>query len=219
MHFLLNALSTILFPKRCIGCGTTGTALCERCIATIPLAPDTNLPRSFAAFDYGNRLVERAIQDFKYHSRGEAVRALTLYAIPSIAAFIGEVLQSEHSETLVLVPIPQHAKKRRRKGFNHSERIARIISSGLDNPPTISVLEKYRFTLPQAQIRNKSLRFENVKESLRATKLLDPHMLYIVVDDVTTTGATFLEAERALRAAGARKILSIALAHGLPKRK
>ena len=64
-----------------------------------------------------------------------------------------------------------------------------------------------QITLPRAK------RLENMRGAFDATNQLDPSYLYIVFDDVITTGATMQAAVDALVAAGARDILPVALAH------
>ncbi len=217
-HPLLRFWST-LFPASCVGCNAHGSALCQNCCARIPLSPDTEDPRVYALYDYGNRFVEQAVRNLKYHRKSEVARALMKYGTPHVAEFISTTLQSEHPEAIVFIPIPQHRKKSVERGFSQSELLASIIAGEFKGSRVSRLLRKHRFTLPQAQIKQKSLRLTNLKSSMEAIRPLDPLALFILVDDVTTTGATFTEATRALQAAGAKKILCIALAHGYAKRK
>ncbi|HEY5383535.1 MAG TPA: phosphoribosyltransferase family protein, partial [Candidatus Paceibacterota bacterium] len=73
-------------------------------------------------------------------------------------------------------------------------------------------LERTRATMPQQGLERHQ-RLKNVKNSMQVK---NPEAVAgrvcIVVDDVTTTGATFAEAKRALKAAGAKEVRLVALA-------
>lgn len=162
--------------------------------------------------------MSRAIWNLKYYRRGTAAKLLSEKARDSITEIISETLQTDKAQTIIFVPIPQHKKKTNLRGFNQSTLIAQWFSEHTNPSEVRELLEKYQQTVPQSHIGSKTLRMKNISNTMRATARLDGKALYIIVDDVTTTGATFLEATRALRSAGARNILSIALAHGY-KRK
>jgi predicted amidophosphoribosyltransferase len=54
---------------------------------------------------------------------------------------------------------------------------------------------------------------ENIVGSFSTTKMCDPRAIYVLIDDVSTTGATLLEARKILRTTGARKIKAYTVAH------
>lgn len=200
---------SFFFPERCRGCTKRGTALCARCILRIPLA--TDLPEgTFAVFDYGHHLVRWSVRDLKYHRKSESMRALARAAIPHIKNYLGS------TDPIFLVPIPSHNTKKRARGFNQSELIARWWQTEIPTSTIAHVLHKVVFTSPQAHLRRHE-RLTNLAGTMRADRL-DPDHIYVVVDDVSTTGATFLEARRALGEAGAKQIFCIALAHGYAKK-
>ena len=206
----------LFFPERCQGCGIPGSALCTTCVRRIPMAP--GLPRdTFAVFDYGNKLVKWSIRDLKYHRRSERAHALTLAALPAIEDYIADIFQGYRAISFIFVPIPEHPRKHSMRGFNQSALLAKWWATAIPGSSVHSYLTKTIFTLPQARL-NKSARLKNVANTMQCTMVLDPKQIYIIVDDVTTTGATFIEARRALGAAGAQKILCIALAHGYANR-
>lgn len=131
---------------------------------------------------------------------------------------IAEHLQSEQKQEIVLVPVPQYKKKTQSRGFNQSSVIAEWFRQEIPESHIEDVLEKTKETLPQSHLANRKARIKNIDGAMCAKKNLDPKKIYIVVDDVTTTGATFLEAKRALQSSGTKHILCIALAHGYKKR-
>ncbi len=217
MHSVASFFGSLwqaLFPGRCIGCGKQAEGICARCIQTLRRAPHTDGKSAFAAFDYGQSLVERAIRDFKYHRRSEAALALARAAAPHLCEFVADALQSISAQEIVLVPIPQYRARAAARGFNQSVLIARTIAPLLEGARVEALLEKIRPTTAQASLKRKTERLENLKHAMRTRADVDPGALYVLIDDVTTTGATFAEARRALLASGARRVLCAALAHG-----
>lgn len=207
---IFTNLMKILFPERCYGCAQPGIALCSTCIGRIPYAADFPA-HTHAVFDYGNHLVRRAIRDLKYHRRSEAAHALVLYALPLITEYLSDQLQSFSPDTIVLVPIPSYRSRKTARGFNQSRLIAEWMSAL--GARIADCLIKDTATLPQAKL-NRKARMHNLSHTMSCNSRLDPKDIYIIVDDVITTGATCNEARRALKACGARKIISLALAHG-----
>ena len=211
-------INQFLFGSRCAGCHTPGPAICQKCLLLIPLSDITEHDGIYGLYDYGNPIVSHSIWNLKYRHRGQEAKLLASKASGLISEIVAEHLQSEKPETIVLVPVPQYKKKTQKRGFNQSEVIASWMTKVLPDSKIENILEKITETLPQSHISDKKARLRNIDGTMRAIKQLDGRKIYIVIDDVTTTGATFLEATRALRSAGAKNILSIALAHGYKRR-
>lgn len=213
---MFRKLLKVLFPEKCKSCGKIGIALCQRCLNKIPIAEDPENKKIFAVFDYGNTVVQKSIKDLKYYRRAEVIDVLIDSAVPYIGEFVWSELQGIHTDKLILVPIPEYKSKVSWRGFNQSEYIAKKISSKLENSTVENILTKKVNTLPQAKLR-KAQRLRNVANTI-VSKSADPKSLYIIVDDVTTTGATFLEAMRAMKASGAKKVLCVAITHGYARK-
>ncbi len=199
-------MSHLLFPERCSACRTPGAALCAVCISRIkPSAPLS--PHQHAIFSYSDRLVQRAIWELKYYRHSELARSLASAALPYIANVLAPY------SSVLLIPIPGSKRRARERGYNQAHLLASWWVSKLPGASIAPILQKTRFTLPQARC-DKHTRHTNVVDSMSTTKVLDPSRTYVIIDDVITTGATIAEATRALRASGALHIIAIALAHG-----
>lgn len=214
MHSFLDTIWHLLYPRTCIGCGHFGMALCTTCLESIPFAKTPDVKDGFAVFDYGNKLVRTAIWRFKYYHHSAAAKVLISQSAPYIAEFLSERLHSTRSEDIVLVPIPQHKSKTIKRGYNQSRLLAEWLTHSIDRAMIGELLVKTVPTISQARLTHKTARKQNVAHSMRARCVIDPLRVYIIVDDVMTTGATVNEARRALRAGGGKKIFCVALAHG-----
>ncbi len=113
-------------------------------------------------------------------------------------------------ETLILVPVPLSRARARSRGYNQVERICRAAVPGTALVLMTGLLSRTRDTIPQTALSGKERR-KNMRGAFHA-HALSPARTYIVVDDVTTTGATLLACADALRAAGAKDIILLALA-------
>ncbi len=156
----------------------------------------------------------------------EAVRALVwelkYYGNKRAAALAGEILSEEllaiASEELgrpLLVPVPMHKTRRRERGHNQTELLcesalgfSELSSKAYDYAP--HALTRIKHT-PEQQKLDRTTRLKNVAGSMQADRAVAGRVC-VVVDDVTTTGATLNEAKRALKAAGARRVHTLALA-------
>lgn len=110
----------------------------------------------------------------------------------------------------LILPIPLHPRRRRRRGYNQSELLARPLSRALDIELDTTALRRTRHTAPQVGLGPEE-RHDNVREAFSAEfKVGGRHVL--LVDDVLTTGATMKSAAEALLAAGAASVSAYCLA-------
>ena len=112
---------------------------------------------------------------------------------------------------MFLIPIPLSKQRYKERGYNQVEAIAQHASKTLSFPLITHLLKRTRHTAAQTSL-GKDARLSNMKNAF-AAKDLDPSPLYIVIDDVSTTGATLSAAVQALTEAGATRVLPLAIAH------
>jgi predicted amidophosphoribosyltransferase len=96
------------------------------------------------------------------------------------------------------------------RGYNQSEEIAKVIAEILKIPLDSETLKRVRNTTPQTELKSKEERAKNVYGCFAAKNISGKAV--IIIDDVYTTGATMREAARALKAAGARQVIGVAVA-------
>ena len=177
-------------------------------------AHDIKEKNILAVFDYAHPLTKELVWEVKY--RGNKVLA------DKLAMIIYDVIKQEIFEkmtfkSVLLVPIPISNKRRSERGWNQAEMLAERVAA-LDKENLFKYLPgqlvKIVHTESQTKTGSRKERLENLKNSM---EILSASVVagkcVVVIDDVTTTGATFAEAKRALEQAGATKILCLAIAH------
>jgi ComF family protein len=111
----------------------------------------------------------------------------------------------------IVTSVPISKKRKRRRGYNQSELLARELSKNLEVPYQ-ELLFKVRDNVPQHELSEQD-RLENVK-GVYCTKN-DKQVLgkkILLVDDILTTGATMCSAAQTLFCAGAKDVFGIAVA-------
>ncbi len=113
----------------------------------------------------------------------------------------------------ILVPIPLHTKKFRKRGYNQ----ARLLADGLAKQfgmPVVDCLDRVKETKTQVGL-TKEKRQENIKDAFALKgKNASNFPQVFLVDDVATSGATLREAAKVLKKAGVEKVWGLTLAHG-----
>lgn len=157
---------------------------------------------------YRDPLVHAAIVEAKFHRNQKAQRMLGIVLEDELLA-----LAEEHTlAPLILIPLPLSKERRRSRGYNQVEEIAKHAVHDLSAITLApNILKRVRNTPAQTGLSGRERR-ENMKGAFLAEDV-DSASTYIVVDDVITTGATLNDAVRALKAAGARDVIPLALAH------
>ncbi len=213
---LFKYMLAFVLPVRCIGCKSDKEILCAHCVAALPPANQPNDHFIFALFDYNHPILKRSIWKFKYENARTVAKPLGRAMYDHMFADLAEGLLLSAQEKILLIPIPLHSKRLRERGFNQSEllvqEIARNDTSSIFEVSTQS-LKRIRPTPSQAKKEHRNERLKN----LRGVFSADPEAVrgkdIILVDDVSTTGATMSEARKSLLAAKARSVLCYAVAH------
>ncbi len=157
---------------------------------------------------YHDPRVTALVWELKYYGSGRSAELAGRYLGEQLLALAAEELGRP-----LLVPIPMHPVRRRERGHNQTESLCRALlpytGGALEYAP--QALRRIAHT-PTQQGLPKAERMRNVQDCMQAESAMVTGRVCIVVDDVTTTGATLAEAKRALREAGARVVHCVALA-------
>jgi len=154
--------------------------------------------------------LQRIIHDLKFQFLKPLAEGLGRRMSDTMAPLIDKIKPD------MVVPVPLHASRRYYRGFNQAEELAREIARRLEVPLQADILYMARRTKQQARLPA-ARREVNVRGAFAVADddgVLEGKRI-ILVDDVTTTGATLRENARALREAGAKKIVAAVAATAL----
>jgi competence protein ComFC len=216
----------IFFPQWCIGCGKEGEFICDSCRRSLPrimppLCPRCGRPQtsgilcsscvSWQAKINGIRspfrfdgVIRQAIHQLKY-------RNLRTLAQP-LAGLLQDYLATNPLSGEVLVPVPLHQKRLRERGYNQSRQLARELGKLISLPVVDDCLIRHRLASPQTRAVTVEERRRNVADafSCRDGRLKGKQVL--LVDDVSTSGATLDAGATVLKAAGAASVWGLVVA-------
>jgi len=216
----------LLFPQWCIGCGREGDYICGSCRQTLavippPICPGCGRPQSQgilcsscaetqAVID-GIRspflfdgVIRRAVHELKYRN----LRAL---AAP-LAELLYEYIMKNPIPGDVLVPVPLHRKRYRERGYNQTALLARELGRLSGLPVVGNCLVRQCYTLPQARSTSVGERHDNVAEAFACRDGQLQGREVILVDDVSTSGATLNACAGVLKSAGAAAVWGLVIA-------
>jgi ComF family protein len=221
----LAPLIELVYPSRCAACAQPGAWFCPACQAAVepaplaccaacgrPAAEVKGLCRQcLAPGDPLNGILATAlfagpirpvIHRFKYNG----IRAL---ARPLSARLADTWLASGLSADLV-VPVPLHRRREAERGYNQATLLAQALGRQLNLPVNSGLLVRQRATESQTAM-NYQQRQENVRGAFACCGPA-AGLRVLVVDDVSTTGATMEACAAALGEAGALEVWGLAVA-------
>lgn len=206
LFYSYNFLIDILFPKYCFVCKKSGNTICKTCLLNFPQAVNTPSSFIYPYFSYKDEKVKKIMRAIKYYHRKDLI-------LPLVESTISENLKLK-KENCILVPIPMHNFRKIIRGYNQAEIISKKYSQILNIPYATNILYRTKFTSRQVKSKNKSERIKNQKGSFEIKNFNDvQNKTIILIDDVTTTGATINEARKVFLENDFKKVIAITLAH------
>jgi len=225
-----NLILDILFPPLCLVCRQylkeKQTKVCLDCLSTIPLHHHLVCPVCFsrvpninddpachpdaryllaAASNYANPTIKAMIKQLKYHGWQSLA--------DDLAEITTGILTTCDVVNFAIIPLPLHRSRQRKRGFNQAELLATKIGRKLNLPVIENTLIKVKDTPAQAKLTDWQIREKNIKDSFDINHLKNLREKNIIlVDDVSTSGATLNEAARVLKLYGAQKIIALVVA-------
>jgi ComF family protein len=222
---VLTDFVSMLYPRYCFACSEGlvkgEETVCSRCMLELPrtnyhLDPENALYRRLN----GRIPLYAAFAFFLFRKGGKVqhlLHALKYQNHPEIGITLGEVygqelLQTHDQKFNVIVPVPLHASRRKKRGYNQSEEFAKGLSKSLQIPASDSLV---RATVTETQTRKTKLkRWQNVSEVFQVKQhehIKNQHVL--LVDDVITTGATIEACAQTLLDEGCSSISIASIAY------
>jgi len=220
---MFQDLLALFFPESCYACsGVLARGekfICTNCNIKLPYtdfhehgATEQNpLQRRF----WGKVPVRFAFSYLYFRSKGRVQRLLHQLKYKGakelgehLGKRYGSILQEHqyHENFDLIVPVPLHKYKLRKRGYNQSEYFALGLAAAMDVPVKANVLVRTINTTTQTH-KDRYNRWQNVEQVFEVAKpdlIKDKHIL--IVDDVLTTGATLEACAVALLNAGASEV-------------
>jgi len=228
----------LIYPAYCELCGSQLENLekyiCRDCSSKLPVISSPHCPvcyRSIRTRGEENRIcgyckldskraVEKVVALYEYRDGArELIHRYKYDKYQFLSGFLAKNLFEQVSGSDVLegvdwiVSIPLHWTRKRWRGFNQADKLAKYISkkTGVPLLPT-KYFKRIKKTTPQVTL-NAEHRKKNIRGAFELNKKIKfGNSAVVLVDDVLTTGATSNECARILKKAGAKKVNLLVLA-------
>jgi ComF family protein len=224
MSFIVNNttlpnLLDLIAPHICLGCGTIGKPICEKCknyimsekcnicpncrntISTHKCPHCPNFPPSYIV---GKRhgLLDITIHTYKYNSNRSLAQPL--------AELMYNRLKNDYRHAII-VPLPTATNHIRQRGLDHTLLLAKHLAK-LTSCQIQPVLHRNHNATQVGADRITRLEQAEHAYSISPRFIVDPNTTYILLDDIWTTGASMKKAIEKMQKAGAKKIVVALLA-------
>ncbi len=231
---LIEKCLNLLYPTTCCFCGKVCTTnICRECEGKItyikePICKKCGKPIRYEEQEYCGDCKERlfyyeqgkslwvhtgrvrwSIYQFKYHNR----RIFGKFYAEELFRIYGKWIKSNGID--VIIPVPLHWRRRRKRGYNQAEIVARHLGKLVKLPVNSRAVVRCYNTKPQKELNHKE-RKKNLEKAFRVTKHWKGEKKILLIDDIYTTGNTIDGVAEVLKEKGAQKIwlLTISIGQG-----
>lgn len=200
----ISGIMHMAYPETCLSCGHTlnmeETCLCHECLWNLPATNHKSKTENSAAVRFYGKLPFEKCDCFFYYKKGSTMQTLIelmkYKGYTELCEFMGHYAginlnrEKFFADIDLIVPVPLHPSRYKKRGYNQSEMIARGLSKAGHIPVDTKTLIRKVGNQTQTK-RSIYDRWKNVNTifSLSDTGNFDgKHIL--IVDDVLTSGST-----------------------------
>jgi ComF family protein len=228
LHFFWKIVD-MFYPPFCGGCGKPGARWCKECLeSTIKLSEllvcgicsrpiqtpgicknCTQSPPSFdnlKAWGVYSGPLRRAIHRFKYEN--------DLALADTFALFLIQLYNNYRWPVDMIVPVPLSKKRFNERGYNQSAHLALPVSLALKKSVSYKAVMRIKDTHPQFDL-SVSDRWQNVDGAFNSQPKIVAGKNILLIDDITTTGATINACAKSLKKAGADGVYALTVSYAL----
>lgn len=222
----IHDLASLFFPQACLGCDTPlmygEHLICTDCWYHLPYTHAHLDIHNPGARQLWGRVPMEAVASYLYFVDSSRVKRIMHHLKYRRCPQAGELLGSKYGELLretapfngadIIVPVPLHPSKLRKRGYNQSAFFAKGLSCSMGKAVGEHVLVRSRATESQTR-KSRYQRYENMVDTFSVCggdAVVDKHVL--LVDDVLTTGATLEACAHALLTGGAARVSAVTIA-------
>lgn len=218
---ILNTIGELLFPRSCVVCKASGSYLCMHCRSQLKAYPEVcticnkfskdfricpHCKKNAHAIEhiivgfYYNSHIKQLILHLKYHHRYDVAHFLAERLALLVAIHLGNTVNADNT---LIIGVPSHRKRKWLvKGYNQSELLAKHLAR-IKNIPYCHLVKKTRHTQSQVQL-NRNQRLKNLQHAFALVahhqEILPSRIQHlIIVDDITTTGASLNEVAKTIK--------------------
>ena len=228
----IERLLDLCFPPHCAGCKRSGHILCSTCYASIQLLSPPFCKHCHTPLGSANACKKCAYRQLQFSglrivgAYQEPLRsyilALKNHGNKRLAQPLGALLVQTYKQTSlatdIIIPVPLHAQRQQRRGYNQAQLLAEVCATELGLPLHPSLLTRVRDTATQKGLLRHE-RQQNVAGAFLLNAKDNVGVLskrnILLIDDVCTTGATLEACATPLFAAGANTVWGLVLARPL----
>ena len=240
MKEITKQIIELLFPRRCalcddvlpvVGADWKGSYICQKCkknlqVVKEPVCKKCGKPleneRAEYCMDCGRKkhaytqgkavfvyqgAIQSSLYRFKYLNRREYADFYADWAVMRYEKW------RRQKNVQLIVPVPLHKNRQKKRGYNQAELFARALGTRLNIPVCTNLLVRERNTVPQKEL-NDTERKNNLKNAFKITQNIVQLSCILLVDDIYTTGSTMDAIATVLKRAGYRDIYFICASIG-----
>jgi len=212
MKKILQTLLDLIYRKKCYFCGKSkySVKMCPDCFNKLEFSsfvPNRIIDgvNIYCAGTY-NKELQKLIRGVKYHKQKE----LAYYQAKFMYDYFINIESLKNSE-FVLIPVPLHANRIKKRKYNHMELVCEEFSKLSGFPCNFDLIKRVKDTKPQYKLNRKE-RMINLHEAFEVNKEFLTDQKLLLMDDICTTGSTFEEMVHTLQKYGFKHVVCLATA-------